>query len=156
MKVPKVIRTPPKARQTPLKVIGFSVSVTCLIVLFLYSYSLLQPTRILKQDTHIDTRVTSVITHGSPKGTIIIKIFGLGSRYAHIGYGFRYTTNGVQKNISTIDTPINVQGKDDVEFQLYLGTCVNSVCTTDTKIADEWVLLEYTDISGKKILTGTP
>ena len=138
--------------------LGLIICVGLIAIVFLYLYYsfVYSPINSLKQDPHVDRRVTSVITHGPQKGTATIQIYGLGSRYAHIGYGFRYDINGIRKNISTIENPINVLGKNDIAFPIYLGTCDHTSCTPDTRITNEWVLLEYTNLLGKKILTGTP
>ncbi|MEK7802604.1 MAG: hypothetical protein AAB276_09135, partial [Pseudomonadota bacterium] len=95
--------------------------------------------RIIKNDTKIDPLVTSVIVSSDKPGYSLVKIYGLGSRYKHVTYDFRNTTNGSTKHVIQTAYPVDLRGKDEVSLEIYLGTCRDGACTPDTHIANRWV-----------------
>ena len=109
----------------------------------------------LKQDDKIDIRVFSNITRTPDPNRVVIKIFGLGGRYRHITYDMKYTWGDSEYQISTFARPIDVTGNDNVYLDVYLGSCDGKPCK-GVEPRNLWVLLEYTDIQGKNIQTGTP
>lgn len=110
----------------------------------------------LKNDTNIDPVVTSVITTSDQLGYSVIKIFGLGGRYRNVEYDFKYKSRGEVKYVRGLAKPIDLTGRDEVVIDVFLGSCVGSVCTPDPDVSDRWVYLEYMKLSGEVVRTGTP
>ncbi|MFH0749729.1 MAG: hypothetical protein V1917_02315 [Candidatus Gottesmanbacteria bacterium] len=81
--------------------------------------------------------------------TIVLSISGLKSRYKAVAYEVSYETQGVVQGVTS--KPLDITGKDTFSRDdIYLGTCSRNVCKPHTGVKKVSLVLEFTDLSGKK------
>ena len=81
--------------------------------------------------------------------TIVLSLSGLKSGYKTVAYEISYDTQGVVQGVTS--RPLDISGKDTfVRDDIYLGTCSKNVCKPHTGVKKVSVVLEFTDLSGKK------
>ncbi|MFZ2025157.1 MAG: hypothetical protein WAV51_02675 [Microgenomates group bacterium] len=81
--------------------------------------------------------------------TVVLSISGLKSGYKTVTYEVSYETQGVVQGVTS--RPLEVAGKDTfTRDDIYLGTCSRNVCKPHTGVKKVSLVLEFTDISGKK------
>lgn len=110
----------------------------------------------LKQDGEVDQKVTSVITRSKNPKMVAIQIYGLGKRYVSLTYQLKYTMNDKEYTIDMVATPINLLGKDEYAFDVPVQACTDIMCPASTRATKVWIGLNYTDVDGKIVSTGTP
>ena len=81
---------------------------------------------------------------------VVVKVSGLGSKYASVAYELTYESQGLIKGVNSGSKPIDVSGKDNFDREVYMGTCSRNVCKPDTGVKKVTVVLEFTDTAGKK------
>lgn len=107
-----------------------------------------EPTEILPP---IDTSIKVTVLRSRTKdNTVNLEVSGLGGKYASVAYELTYETKGLIKGVNSGSKPIDVNGKDAFEREVYLGTCSRNVCKPDLGVKQVSVVLEFTDASGKK------
>lgn len=81
--------------------------------------------------------------------TIVLSISGLKNGYKTVTYEISYDTQGVVQGVTS--RPLDVSGKDTfTRDDIYLGTCSKNVCKPHTGVKKVSLVLEFTDLSGKK------
>jgi hypothetical protein len=81
--------------------------------------------------------------------TIVLSLSGLKSGYKTVAYEISYDTQGVVQGVTS--RPLDISGKDTfTRDDIYLGTCSKNVCKPHTGVKKVSVVLEFTDLSGKK------
>lgn len=107
-----------------------------------------EPTEILPlADTSI--RVTALRSR-TENNSVNLEVSGLGGKYASVAYELTYESKGLIKGVNSGSKPIDVNGKDAFEREVYLGTCSRNVCRPDLGVKQVSVVLEFTDTGGKK------
>lgn len=137
--------------------IGLAVSAVLMVWSAVYVPSIIEsqyPN--LKQDGEIDQKVTSVIIRSDKPNMVAIQIFGLDKRYVSLTYQLKYTMNEKEYVIDMIATPIDLLGKDGVTFNVPVQACTDIMCPANSRASKVWIGLNYTDIDGKIVSTGTP
>ncbi len=87
----------------------------------------------------------------SKENTIVISISNLGNKYASLEYELSFETQGLIQGVSNGLKPIDISGKDTfVRDDIYLGTCSGKVCKPYIGIKKISVVLQFTDLEGKK------
>jgi len=79
-----------------------------------------------------------------------VNISGMGGKMSGFDYELQYTSNGLEKGVTSGTTPIDVSGKDTFSREIYLGTCSRNVCTPDPAVSGLTLNLVFTDSSGKQ------
>lgn len=97
-----------------------------------------------------DTSITADVSWSKVKNnTVVLTISGLKSGYKTVAYEISYETQGVVQGVTT--KPLDIAGKDTfVRDDIYLGTCSKNVCKPHTGVKKVSVVLEFTDLTGKK------
>lgn len=91
----------------------------------------------------------SVKWHPSKDNTVVLTVEGLKSKYMDIMYEISYETNGIVQGVTS--KPLSVAGMDTfTRDDIYLGTCSKNVCRPHTGVKSVTVVLEFTDMAGKK------
>lgn len=81
--------------------------------------------------------------------TVVLSATGLASKYTAVAYEVSYETLGVVQGVTS--RPIDISGKDTfTRDDIYLGTCSRNVCRPHTGVQKVSIVLEFTDLSGKK------
>ncbi len=98
----------------------------------------------------VDASVTVGITKSRAKdNTLVLSISGLGGKYTKVAYELSYDSQGVTQGVTS--QPLDVTGKDSfVRDDIYLGTCSRNVCRPHLGVTKVSLVLEFTDVSGKK------
>ncbi len=86
----------------------------------------------------------------SKDNTVIVSVKGLGGKIASVAYELTYESKGLIKGVNSGSKPIDTAGKDAFEREIYLGTCSRNVCKPDVGVKKVSVVLEFTDVAGKK------
>lgn len=99
----------------------------------------------------VDAAVEVTLTESKSKANaVVISVTGLGSKYTTIGYELTYDSEGLIKGVNSGSKPMDVDGEDSFEREIYLGTCSRNVCTPDKGVSTVSVILEFTDTEGNK------
>jgi len=98
----------------------------------------------------VDASVVVKLMNGQKANTVKLAVEGLDSKYMKLGYEFTYESNGLIKGVNTGSSPIDVAGEDTFSREIYLGTCSRNVCTPDVGVETVSVVVEFTDVSGKR------
>ncbi len=81
--------------------------------------------------------------------TVVLSISGLKSGYKTVTYEVSYETQGVVQGVTS--RPLDVTGQDTfTRDDIYLGTSSRNVCKPHTGVKKVSLVLEFTDMSGKK------
>ncbi len=97
-----------------------------------------------------DSAIVAGVTWSKVKdNTIELLITGLKGNYTNVAYEVSYETQGVVQGVTT--KPLDIAGKDTfIRDDIYLGTCSRNVCRPHTGVKKVSLVLEFTDLSGKK------
>ena len=82
--------------------------------------------------------------------TVILRVSGLNSKMSTVAYELTYESEGLIKGVNSGSKPIEVDGEDGFEREVYLGTCSRNVCKPDPGVTKVSVVLEFTDTAGKR------
>ena len=82
--------------------------------------------------------------------TVVMKVSGLGGKIVSVAYELTYDSEGLIKGVNSGSKPIETDGKDDFEREVYLGTCSRNVCKPDAGVKKISVVMEFTDKEHKK------
>jgi hypothetical protein len=82
--------------------------------------------------------------------TVILRVKGMDGKMAKVAYELTYESEGLIKGVNSGSKPIEVDGEDGFEREVYLGTCSKNVCKPDPGVTKVSVVLEFTDTAGKK------
>ncbi len=98
----------------------------------------------------VDASVQVDVSKSKTKdNTVVLSVSGLGNKYSLIRYELSYDSQGITQGVTS--KPLEVGGKDSfVRDDIYLGTCSRNVCRPHLGVKKVSVVLEFTDISGKK------
>lgn len=105
-----------------------------------------------KQDeAQVDASVgVQVVKSPIKANTVLLQVSGLRGKYATVAYELTYESQGLIKGVNSGSKPIDVEGKDAFEREVYLGTCSKNDCKPDVGVKKISVSLEFTDTAGKK------
>lgn len=97
-----------------------------------------------------DPTIVADVAMSKVKGnTVVLSISGLKNGYKSVAYEVSYETQGVVQGVTS--RPLDITGKDTfVRDDIYLGTCSKNVCKPHTGVTKVSVVLEFTDLAGKK------
>ena len=98
----------------------------------------------------VDSAVSVTLESAAKANTVVLKVTGLASKYASIGYEFSYESKGLIKGVNSGSKPLDVTGEDGFDREVYLGTCSRNVCTPDAGVTMVSVVLQFTDTAGKQ------
>lgn len=98
----------------------------------------------------VDTAVVVDLVKAVKPNAVTLKVSGLASKYATIGYEFSYESKGLIKGVNSGSRPVDVAEKDLFDREVYLGTCSKNVCTPDSGVTKVTVVLQFTDTAGKQ------
>lgn len=82
--------------------------------------------------------------------TVVLTVSALASKYTTVGYELTYDSQGLIKGVNSGSKPVEVAGTDGFEREVYLGTCSRNVCKPDLGVTKVTVVMEFTDMAGKK------
>jgi hypothetical protein len=82
--------------------------------------------------------------------TVVMNVSGLGGKVVSVAYELTYDSEGLIKGVNSGSKPIETDGKDSFEREIYLGTCSRNVCKPDAGVKKVSVVMEFTDKAGKK------
>ena len=98
-----------------------------------------------------DASITVEVSKSTMKdNTVVMIVNGLGGKVASVAYELTYDSEGLIKGVNSGSKPIETGGKDNLEREIYLGTCSRNVCKPDAGIKKISVVMEFTDKDGKK------
>lgn len=149
-----------KKPKLPLILAGAGLLIVGVIAFFIIKGVMSAPSKQteVKEESMLDETLPSVdssitVTVGASKtqeNAILITIKGLGGKMVSIGYEIQYESEGVSKGVTSGSKPIDVTGQDMFERDIYLGTCSKNVCKPDVGVEKISLVLEFTDINGKR------
>lgn len=82
--------------------------------------------------------------------TVIMKVTGMASKMATVGYELTYDSQGLIKGVNSGSKPIETTNQNEFERDIYLGTCSRNVCKPDVGVTKVSIVMEFTDTNGKK------
>lgn len=97
-----------------------------------------------------DSVAVDVAKSRSRDNTVVIAVTGLGGKFVSIAYELTYESVGLIKGVNSGSKLIEIGGKDTFEREVYLGTCSRNVCKPDPGVKTVSVVLQFTDLAGKK------
>lgn len=81
--------------------------------------------------------------------TVVLSVKGLGGKARSVAYELSYSSQGIVQGVTS--KPVDVSGKDSfIRDDIYLGTCSRNVCRPHLGVKSVSVVLEFTNVSGKK------
>lgn len=92
--------------------------------------------------------VVSVAKSKTQSNAVLLSVKGLSGKMKTVAYELTYDSQGITQGVSA--KPIEVDGKDAFERDIYLGTCSRNVCRPHTGVTKVSVTLLFTDLAGKK------
>lgn len=99
----------------------------------------------------VDSSVSVDVTKSRTKvDTIILIVKGMQKKYVSLAYELTYESDGLIKGVNTGSKPIQVNNEDGFEREIFLGTCSRNVCKPDKGVEGVSLVLEFTDLNGKK------
>lgn len=98
----------------------------------------------------LDPSIVVDVTRSRVKdNTVIVSVKGLGGKVRSVAYELSYDSQGIVQGVTS--KPVDVTGKDTfVRDDIYLGTCSKNVCRPHAGVKKISVVLEFTNVSGKK------
>lgn len=84
----------------------------------------------------------------SQANAILLSVKGLKGKMKTVAYELTYDSQGITQGVSA--KPIEVDGKDAFDRDIYLGTCSRNVCRPHPGVTSVSVTLLFTDQSGQK------
>ena len=94
--------------------------------------------------------VVDVKKSASKDNTVIMKVTGMASKMATVGYELTYDSQGLIKGVNSGSKPIETTNQNEFERDIYLGTCSRNVCKPDVGVTKVSIVMEFTDTNGKK------
>lgn len=99
----------------------------------------------------VDASVIVAVSESKSKpNTVIINVTGMDGKMAKVAYELTYESEGLIKGVNSGSKPIEVEGEDGFEREVYLGTCSRNVCKPDVGVTKVSVVLEFTDTEGAR------
>ena len=98
----------------------------------------------------VDSSIVVDLVKSSTPNAVVIKVKGLAGKMSTVAYELTYESKGLIKGVNSGSKPLEVAGKDDLDREIYLGTCSRNVCTPDVGVTKVSVALIFTDTSGKQ------
>lgn len=104
----------------------------------------------VEQLKEADSAIDATISWSKVKNnTVVLTVSGLGNNYTSLAYEVSYETQGVVQGVTS--KPLDITNKDIfTRDDIYLGTCSRNVCRPHTGVKKVSLVLEFTDIAGKK------
>ena len=94
--------------------------------------------------------VVDVKKSASKDNTVIMKVTGMASKMATVGYELTYDSQGLIKGVNSGSKPNETTNQNEFERDIYLGTCSRNVCKPDVGVTKVSIVMEFTDTNGKK------
>ena len=98
----------------------------------------------------LDSSIAVDVTKSRVKdNTVVLSVKGLGGKVRAVAYELSYSSQGIVQGVTS--KPLDVSGEDSfVRDDIYLGTCSRNVCRPHLGVKSVSVVLEFTNVSGKK------
>jgi hypothetical protein len=132
--------------------------VLCVLGAGVILYSLLSPksgktdtiTEEVEQIQEADTAIQAMVSWNTAKDNVVsLSVTGLAGKYVQVAYELSYESAGIIQGVTS--KPLDITGKDTfIRDDIYLGTCSKNVCRPHVGVKQISLVLEFTDISGKK------
>jgi len=105
---------------------------------------------VVEEITPADSAIQANVSWSKVKdNTIVLSIEGLKAGYTKVRYEISYETQGIVQGVTS--RPLDISGQETfTRDDIYLGTCSRNVCKPHTGVKKVSVVLEFTDVSGKK------
>lgn len=79
---------------------------------------------------------------------VLLSVKGMAGKMKTVAYELTYDSQGITQGVSA--KPVEVDGKDAFERDIYLGTCSRNVCRPHVGVTKVSVTLLFTDVNDKK------
>lgn len=79
---------------------------------------------------------------------VLLSVKGMGGKMKTVAYELTYDSQGITQGVSA--KPVEVEGKDVFERDIYLGTCSRNVCRPHPGVTKVSVTLLFIDMNGNK------
>lgn len=97
----------------------------------------------------VDASIMVAVTKSKTQSNaVLLSVKGMGGKMKTVAYELTYDSQGITQGVSA--KPVEVDGKDSFERDIYLGTCSRNVCRPHPGVTKVSVTLLFTDIRGQK------
>ncbi len=92
--------------------------------------------------------MVDVVKSKTQANAVLLSVKGMAGKMKTVAYELTYDSQGITQGVSA--KPVEVDGKDAFEREIYLGTCSRNVCRPHPGVTKVSVTLLFTDLVGKK------